>query len=327
MELWDACVKGAVQGLAEFLPISSTAHLILYDWLVEHFGLRATHMTPGQEEALDILLHLGTLGAIILYYRKPWAQVLQQLPTLWQPSRQDTFQSPQGEGFVTGPFLRAILVSFFTTSLLAMGVIKASEVFFKGAYWKAHHVQDLSEFYLAHPQFVVLHLAITGVLLLVADWLFKRREAHELRASNYSRQGQAFLPPYSMPWQQGFWVGFFQACSAIFHGISRSGSTMTAGLITGFNRKQAAHYSFMLSAPIYLAVALYGALKLSKLPEAIPASDWLVFGAGTLVSFAVGYICIQGFLSLVGRMGLWPFAVYCWVVCGVLLSLGIAKPI
>lgn len=337
MELWDACLKGAIQGLTEFLPVSSTAHLILYDAVMKALNLRAVHLSPAQEECFDILLHIGTLGAVLLYYRTQWAELLKAIPAVlkgkssnMQAALQDKSTSfPEGLPTITAPngqlwdakaLWLGLLSAFFITSVLAMLVIKGSGVFFKAAYWQQMQVTDISEYYLTHPQWVLVHLAVTGLLLWVADTLYEHRQKQLVAQTGETTTAALTHLPLHITAKQAVTVGLFQCGAAVFHGISRSGSTLTGGLLTGLTRTQAAHFSFMLSAPIYVAVALYASLKMAgQPPEIWQTMSWPAMLAGTFVSFAVGYWCVKGFVGFVGKRSLKWFAVYCW-----LLSAGLA---
>ena len=128
-----------------------------------------------------------------------------------------------------------------------------------------------------------------GVLLGWADWKGRRvRDEHTLNAGNV------------------LFVGLAQAL-ALIPGTSRSGITMTAGLMLGLTREAAARFSFLLSIPV---IVLSGGLETVKLVQADISPDWQALVVGTLLSAVAAYLCIHLFLKFITHMGMWPFVVY-----------------
>jgi len=321
MDLGHALVKAVLQGLTEFLPVSSTAHLIFTDALFHQWGW-VEHTVPGEAEFYDIVLHIGTLGAVVTYYRA-------ELLTLWQQCTQGPQANvvapldPKG-GF---PLNRALVGWVALTTAITMGlvllVIKLSGYAmhqwpsvqgFLGLttpeswYGATGPIEDISDYLLQHPRFVAFHLIGTGILLQVTDWVSKRAGAPSTEPAT----------PQLIGPKQAIMVGVFQAWSAIMHGFSRSGSTMTGAVLAGLSRMAAARYAFLISIPIFIAVTIYELMKALRLGNLADFS-WGIMAVGAVVSGIVGYWCVKGFVQYVGKHNFLGFSLYCWVIAGLML--------
>ncbi len=252
-----------LQGLTEFLPISSSAHLILLPLL---------NGWKDQGLAFDIAVHLGSLTAVVWYFRhelitmsKDWTSSVVQ--------RQSVGESRLAWAVLLGTIpvglVGLIFHDFISTELRSPLVIAATTIGF-------------------------------GLLLGWADWKAKQvRNEH------------------SLTWGDVAFVGIAQAI-ALIPGTSRSGITMTAGLILGLERAAAARFSFLLSIPV---IVLSGGLETVKLIKAETAVDWMTLLLATGLSAVAAYLCIYLFLKLISRMGMWPFVAYRLVLGAVLLYL------
>ncbi len=241
-----AVVWGVIQGLTEFLPVSSSGHLVV---IPELLGLDAPDL------ATSALLHLGTLVAVVLHYRGD----LRWLTT-----------------FRTDRVARRVLV------LLLLASVPSG---------LALLVEDQVETLQASTTAVGIALIVTGVIIWTADRFLDR--VGELETFGFPK---ALL------------VGFAQLV-AVIPGISRSGSTITAGMGLGLSRVQAARFSFLLGVP---AIAAAGTLQGKELLDGtgIPPSAWL----GVAVAAVSGYAAIALLLRVLGRVGLRPFAPYCLLI-------------
>ncbi len=250
-----AALLGILQGLTEFLPISSSAHLLIVPWLLggESNGL-----------SFDVVIHTGTLLAVVIYFRKELQEVAAEL---LQPFRGSSEASNR-------PALLAPLVLGSLPALL-------SGLFFSG----------LIEEHLRTPLVTALTLAGFGLLLGGADWT--HQETH---------------PWKSLSIRDGILIGLAQ-CFALVPGVSRSGVTITAALLLGWTRPDAARFSFLLGIPL-IAVA-----SVARLADLIwqgdpnrPAAATLA--AGVLFSFLSGFLCIKYFLRFLQHRSFLPFVVY-----------------
>jgi undecaprenyl-diphosphatase len=274
MNLIEAVILGVLQGLTEFLPISSSGHLAL----MQHFlGLKEPQVF------FDVMLHVGTLGAVVIvYHREIWALARASLAALVSPS----FYRRPVRTVNDSPDLK--LVWFIVLGSIPTGLIG---VFFK----------DPLEALFVQPTTVAAMLIATGVILQLPR-LRRKAPNHSLEA-----------------WQTPL-IGAAQGI-AITPGVSRSGSTISLGLLLGVAPQVAARYSFLLSIPAILGAA---ALKLRDVSEI--AISPAVIAAGTLAAFIVGYIALRFLLVVLNRGKFSAFSYYCFAVGGAAL-IQLAVPI
>ena len=268
-DLLKAAILGIVQGLTEFLPVSSTGHLVLLeeglDVSQEKFGL-----------AFDAAIHLGTLLAILVYF---WTTIIRLL-SAWSDSirvrRWDIDVDSRLAWLIVIGTLPAALIGFF--------------------------LEDTVEDRLRDPVVVATMLIVfSGALVLAELWGKKR-----LQASQLSLPG-AIL------------VGLAQSI-ALIPGVSRSGITISAGLLAKLERQQAATFAFLLSGPI---IAGAGAKKLYDIAKEfqdgrLGRDDLGFFAVGFVLAAATGYLTIRFLLAFLRDHSLYPFVVY-RVAAGVLL--------
>jgi undecaprenyl-diphosphatase len=279
-DLLKAIILGAVQGLTEFLPISSSVHLIVVPWLFgwEPFGL-----------AFDVALHLGTLTAVLIYFYRDLREIilgtLRGLPDLAHGRFPN---DPMGR---LGIFIALGSIPAAIVGLLANDAI--DEYF---------HQDPVSDTAIAISATVLI---LMGLLLGAADRYGKRhmRPDRDIRTIGL---GDALI------------VGCAQAF-ALLPGVSRSGSTITAGLFTGLSRPVAARFSFLLGVPIVMAAGLVEMIDLAR--EGIPAGERGVFVAGVLTAAIVGYIAIAGLMRFLQHRSVDVFVIYRIVLGLSLLSL------
>lgn len=263
MTYWSACLLGIVQGLAEFLPISSSGHLaILQNFL--HIGDLENHLL------FDVLLHLGTLAAVILSYRTELLGILHE--GLWMLHRG---KMPRG----TKPDMKRRRMLLF---LLAASVPLVLAAIFDSY---------LTPLY-TNTFFIGFMLILTGFLLLAAD-----RLGHGRKNETSATLSDALV------------VGLAQAV-AVVPGLSRSGATISAGMLRGFERSFAVRFSFLLSIPAVIGAALYTLLK-----AVLAGVDWSyapMYLVGVACAFLTGLLAISALRVLVQRGKFGGFSWYCW---------------
>jgi len=250
-----------IQGLTEFLPISSSAHLILLPLL---------NAWQDQGLAFDVAVHVGSLTAVVWYFRhelitmtKDWSCSLVQ--------RKNVGESRLAWAVLLGTIpvgLTGLLLhDFISNELRSPLVIAATTIGF-------------------------------GLLLGWADWQAKQNRNE-----------------HSLSWGDIAFVGIVQAI-ALIPGTSRSGITMTAGLMLGLERAAAARFSFLLSIPV---IVLSGGLEIIKLVRASATVDWIGLITAAILSALAAYTCIHFFLTFINRIGMWPFVIYRLLLGAVLL--------
>jgi undecaprenyl-diphosphatase len=280
---WEAVLLGLVQGLTEFLPISSSAHLRIVGELI---GLQ----DPGA--AFTAITQIGTETAVLLYFRRDIARIC---VAWWRSVRGDHGTDWRARlGRHDHDAAMAWYIALGSVPIVLLGLL----------------FQDAIENTFRNLYLTALMLAVFALLLGWADRVgAKRRTLRELSA------GQAVA------------FGFAQAL-ALVPGVSRSGGTITAGLLMGFTREAAARYSFLLAIPAVMGSGFYQLFKSADEPA--PGAP----GAGatliaTLVAFVVGYFVIIAFLKIVSTFSYTPFVVYRLVLAALvvlLLLVGVLEP-
>ena len=254
-------VLAIVQGLTEFLPISSSGHLVLVPSLVEW---------TDQGLAFDVAVHFGSLIAVVLFFREDIAGLIRGGVQILGGD----VKSPQAN--------MALAIALGTIPAAAAGLLFAG--------WIEQNLRD--------PSVIVYTLAGYGILMALAD-RFARRD----KSITDIRIRDALV------------IGVAQAL-ALVPGTSRSGVTITAGRMLGFERQDAARFSFLLSAPVILLATVY---KGAELVLGDAAVAWGELALGVVVSAVVAYLSIEFFMRFVSRIGLAPFAIYRLALAGLLL--------
>ncbi len=257
VDLLEALIFGIVQGATEFLPVSSSGHLTLVPWWL---GLDDPPLL------FDVVVHLGTLMAVLVYFWRDWLTLLQAGITAL---RTRTLQDPDA---------RLLL-------LLVIGTIPAA---LAGVL-----LDDVFEAAFAEPRAVALFLLVTAGLLVLSE----RRYASTRSLSDLN------LPDSLV-------IGVAQAF-AIFPGISRSGSTIAAGILRGLPRTAAARFSFLLATPIIIGAGLKQAFDV--LTGSVALANDLIgpLILGFLAAAVVGFLSIWFLMRLLQRWRLYGFAAYC----------------
>lgn len=262
MDILQIIVLALVQGLTEFLPISSSAHLILVPILTGW---------DDQGLAFDVAVHVGTLSAVVIYFRKEISQMF----FAWIDSLKGrhTEDSRLAWGVLIGTIpvglVGLLLKDYISGNLRTELVIAATTIIF-------------------------------GLLLWYADWSGKRnRDEHSLSIKDI------------------IIIGCAQAI-ALIPGTSRSGITITAGLMLGLTAPAAARFSFLLSIPV---IVLAGGVETLDYLEVASVGDINDLIIGALISAVSAYTCIHYFLMLLEKVGMTPFVIYRLLLGAVLLSL------
>ena len=266
MDLIQIFALALLQGLTEFLPISSSAHLILLPIIAGW---------QDQGLAFDVAVHVGTLTAVVFYFRK----TLATLTIDWAASI--------NQCALVGESRLAWAVLFGTIPVGLAGLF----------------LGDIIENHLRSPLVIAATTILFGLMLGWADWQSKQqRDEHRLSVFDI------------------LFIGFAQAI-ALIPGTSRSGITITAGLMLGLTRQAAARFSFLLSIPV---IVLAGGLKTIELVRSNLTTDWFAISMGTILSAISAYICIHFFLKMIEKIGMWPFVVYRLILGAILLQLFMA---
>jgi len=270
---------GIVEGLTEFLPVSSTAHLRISEALF-HVSL-----TSGYWKMYTIVIQLGAILCLPVYFRERIRMLLATFP---KGDRRD-------RTFLTHP-LSLVIVAFVVTAIPAFLLTKVI----------GKHLESL---YIMGSA-----LLIGGIVMWIVDEMNGSSEAAGLGATG-TRIHTWHMEDMSV-WQ-AVWIGACQILSAVFPGTSRSMSTIAAGQLAGISRASALEFSFFLSIPTMVVATCYDLLKslMGKTENPIGVSQidahgWAVLAIGFVISFVVAYGAVAWFISWVRKRGFAPFAVY-----------------
>lgn len=272
MHTLQAVITGAIQGLSEFLPISSSAHIVFSNTLYSLItGQDIANVAKAEEIFFDIIVHLGTLIAVVIYFFKDLKSIVKDSFLAFKEKKQNE----------NSKILCYILLTTLITSI--MGLI----------------LQRPVEKLIVNPKIICILLAITGIVLLISEKMYKGDKKISIKSA------------VLMAIAQGL---------AICPGFSRSGFTIATALSQGIDRVNAAKFSFLMSIPIIaLASLLYPIFELNI--SEIATFNHKAIILGFLTSFIVGYLCIKYFMQLLKKITLKSFGYYCLVVSGLMFSL------
>ena len=274
MNLVQSLVLGITQGLTEYIPVSSTAHLILAPELFQ---------IPRANHTYDTIIQIGTVFPVFIYFWREFARLIAAAGRIVRNGR--VTKDPEER-----------MVKYLVLGSLPAGILGL--LFEK----RVDRLADPSEFPYA---FLVIGTALIVVGLIM--W-WAEATSRKVRSIDHVREGDAWV------------VGFAQAC-ALIPGVSRSGSTITAGLFTGLTREAAARFSFLLMTPIMLAATGYKVLKLLRGAEASTPDEWKGMLVATVIAGITGYFAIAFLMNWLRNRSLAVFAIYRILVGGFAIGL------
>ena len=283
MTLLQAILLGIVQGLTEFIPISSTAHLVL--------AMRALNLalTPEQATASIAVIQLGTLIAVLIYFARDIWNITRAFVhdhfVLLKEGRRDHFNRKNEHARLSPDAWLGWLIIIGTVPVVIAGLAFKKQI--EGAFTKNLMV-------------IATMMIVVAILLAIAEVVGKRqRRMQELSVKDALAVGVA-------------------QCLALIPGSSRSGSTIMAGLLVGETRETAARFSFLLSIP---AIAASGLLELKEAIDKLPPGSFVNLAVGTIVSGIVGYLSIWFLLRFLRTHTTGVFIGYRLIVGGAILVL------
>ena len=272
MTLLQSIILGIIQGLTEFIPVSSSAHLVLTPYLLNW------HIPAQEAFIFDILVQLGTLLAVILYFRKDLYTII--------------------VGVITGIIRKQPLTE--PSSRLGWMIILATiPAVIAGLLFK-----EPVERVFANPLATGILLFGTSILLLIAEFV-----------------GQRIRRLENISWVDALIIGLFQVIS-LLPGISRSGSTISGGMIRNLERPAAARFSFLMSIPVMMGAGTLALIDLTKVPNFSIHIPNLI--AGFITSAVVGYLAIRWLIGFLVSRKLIPFAIYCAVVSALVILVSLS---
>jgi undecaprenyl-diphosphatase len=280
-------ILGIIEGLTEFLPVSSTAHLRIAEWLF------SINLGDGYWKMYTIVIQLGAILCLPIYFR---ARIAKFLSTFPKGENADRTALTHPLGLTTVAFVVTAVPAFLLTKIIGK------------------HLESL--------YIIGASLLVGGIVMWVVDGMNARSEllgpnAPEGRIHTWRIE--------TMSLAQAVWIGACQILSAVFPGTSRSMSTIAAGQIAGMSRASALEFSFFLSIPTMVVATCYDLLKSLRGKGVNPigvsqidAHGWIVLAIGFVVAFLVAYAAVAWFMAWVRRRGFAPFAIY-RIIVGVLV--------
>jgi undecaprenyl-diphosphatase len=284
MLVFQSIILGIVQGLAEFIPISSSAHLVIIPWLFGWNNPTLTSLT------FDVALHLGTLLAVLVFFASDWARLI----GAWFKS---VFQFKIGDD----PDRR--MAWYLVLACIPGGI---SGVLLESKIGQAFHSDPIPK---GSMLFMAGAIALLALLLWLADKLATHRRAFgKIKA------------------RDALYIGLAQAF-AVIPGVSRSGSTITAGLAVGLEREAAARFSFLLSAPIIAGAGLKSLYDLLKQVKAgvIAGTELAIFPIGFVAAAISGFLCIKFLLAYLRKHSTAVFVWYRFALAALVLIVALAR--
>jgi undecaprenyl-diphosphatase len=280
-------ILGIVEGLTEFLPVSSTAHLRIAEALL-HIDLAS-----GYWKMYTIVIQLGAILTLPIYFRHRITKFLSTFP-----------KGERGDRTVLTHPLSLVTIAFVVTAIPAFLMTKII-----GKHLESLYIMGCA-------------LLIGGIVM----WFIDARNSKAEAAGEGSKTGLIRTwHMEDMSLGQAVWIGACQILSAVFPGTSRSMSTIAAGQLAGMSRASALEFSFFLSIPTMIVATAYDLLKSLVGKNANPigvtgidAHGWIVLAIGFVVSFIVAYGTVAWFMAYVRKRGFGPFAVY-RIVLGILV--------
>lgn len=259
MTIFESIFLGIIQGLTEFLPVSSSGHLVIFPFLLRW------EVPPSDAFIFDVLVQVATLIAVIAFF---WEDLLAIILAFWR-------------GLITKKPLHTpearlgwyIIIATVPASII--GLI----------------LKDPIESAFNNPLVTAFFLLGTSAILVLAEKIGNRnRDLH------------------NMDWIDAIWVGISQIL-ALFPGMSRSGATITGGMIRNLDRPSAARFSFLMSIPVMLAAGLIASLDLIAIPDF--ATLLPVYIPGFIAAAVTGYLSIRWLLRFLTHYPLYIFSLYC----------------
>ena len=280
-------ILGIVEGLTEFLPVSSTAHLRISEALF-HIS-----MSSGYWKMYTIVIQLGAILSLFIYFGPRLAKLLSTFP-----------KGEQGDKTISTHPLSLVSIAFVITAIPSLLLVKVI----------GKHLEDLS--------IIGYSLLIGGI----AMWIVDARNANAEAAGPGAGSNRIHTwKMEGMGPGQAAWIGLCQILSGAFPGVSRSMSTIAAGQLAGMSRAAALEFSFFVSIPVMIAATGYSLMKsmMGKGENPIGVSHldahaWIVLAIGFVVSFLVAYASVVWFMAWVRKRGFVPFAIY-RIVVGILV--------
>lgn len=272
-DLLVALILGIVEGLTEFIPVSSTGHMIIIDDLLlqSHLVLESAELA----NTFKVVIQFGSIIAVVIIFWERFMDLVNKAR-----SSRDKQSRTHAEGISFIHFIIGLLPAVILGLLL----------------------ESFIDRYLFRLETVIIGLLLGAILMLVADQAAKEAQAAPVTFEKIT-------------YKQALYIGLYQ-CLALWPGFSRSGATISGGVLLGVQYRAAADFTFMMAVPIMLGAS---ALSLYKKWSLIDMSVLPFFTAGFISAFIFAYISMRFFLQLISKVKLKPFAIYRLLIAFILI--------
>lgn len=291
MTIFDAIIQGVVQGLTEFLPVSSSGHLAITQHIM---GVTENNLF------FNVMLHIGTLVAVVAFYYKLIWRLIKEFFAIIKDicTKNFSFKNMNSDRNMIFMLIIALCPLFLLFLPIPFTDLK---------------VKDLADILSGDQKYffvVGISLLVTSVLLAIGSTLNKKMTEKAKREGTLTKLGAG---KKSLTVVDAVAVGLTQVCAALFPGLSRSGSTLAAGQMRGVNRQTALDFTFVMAIPSILAAAVLELSDALSSPEGIGISLWVIV-AGMIASAIVGYFSIVLFKWLLKTNKMIVFIAYTAVI-------------
>lgn len=291
MTIFDAIIQGVVQGLTEFLPVSSSGHLAITQHIM---GVTENNLF------FNVMLHIGTLVAVVAFYYKLIWRLIKEFIAIIRDifTKNFSFKNMNSDRNMIFMLIIALCPLFLLFLPIPFTDMK---------------IKDLADILSGDVKYffvVGISLLVTSVLLTIGSTINKKMTE---KAKSEGTLTQLGAGKKSLTVVDALVVGLTQVCAALFPGLSRSGSTLAAGQMRGVNRQTALDFTFVMAIPSILAAAVLELSDALSAPEGIGISLWVII-AGMIASAVVGYFSIVLFKWLLKTNKMIVFIAYTAIV-------------
>ena len=291
MSIFDAIIQGVVQGLTEFLPVSSSGHLAITQHIM---GVTENNLF------FNVMLHIGTLVAVVAFYYKLIWRLIKEFIAIIKDifTKNFSFKNMNSDRNMIFMLIIALCPLFLLFLPIPFTDLK---------------IKDLADILSGDQKYffvVGISLLVTSILLTIGSTLNKKMTEKAKREGTLTELGAG---KKSLTVVDAVTVGLTQVCAALFPGLSRSGSTLAAGQMRGVNRQIALDFTFVMAIPSILAAAVLELSDALSAPEGIGISLWVIV-AGMIASAIVGYFSIVLFKWLLKTNKMIVFILYTAIV-------------
>lgn len=292
-EIIKAVLFGIVEGITEWLPVSSTGHMILLDQWVK------LDVSPEFYKMFEVVIQLGAIMAVvIMFWNKLWPFCIKRKLTTNAKLAVKTKKAGKALGFKKGAIEMWVKIIIACIPAAVVGLL----------------FDDMIDELFYHPVPVAVALIVVGIAFIVVELAAKKKKPIMEDISD-------------LTFRAAFIIGLFQLIAAVFPGTSRSGATIIGALIIGVSRAAAAEFTFFLAVPVMFGASFLKLVKYIATGVAISQMELVILAVGTLTAFIVSVIVIKFFMGYIKKHDFKAFGVYRIILGAVVIALALSGAI